>query len=200
MKIIFLDFDGVLNSEKYLHSCGQFGVVLDPSRLILLEQIVKATGAQIVLSSSWREHWGQTLSACDETGITINKIFNEHGLKVFDKTPKLGTRREQEIAACALVLYAVKIILYAGNNSIGFFGYYGIFFCVIVVGSVCHKTVFSKHGRAKGHAGYIIIVAGNIPIFAVNTAQIIGAGVYIVGRRTREGRKMERPEAVKRRG
>ena len=99
MKIIFLDFDGVLNSEKYLHSCGQFGVVLDPSRLILLEQTVKATGAQIVLSSSWREHWGQTLSACDETGITINKIFNEHGLKVFDKTPKLGTRREQEIAA-----------------------------------------------------------------------------------------------------
>lgn len=48
MKVIFLDFDGVLTSSK------AWGV-LDPGKMELLWRILKETGASIVISSSWRE-------------------------------------------------------------------------------------------------------------------------------------------------
>ena len=97
MKVIFLDFDGVLNSKKYVIGCGEYGVIIDPTRMILLKQIVDETGANIVLSTSWREHWEKNSSECNDTGKQINAIFDECGLKIFDKTPKLHLRRELEI-------------------------------------------------------------------------------------------------------
>lgn len=97
MKVVFLDFDGVLNSEKYVRDCGRYGVIIDPSRMALLKQIVDATEAKIVLSTSWREHWSNLTENCDETGILINKIFKGHDLEIFDKIPKCFSKREQEI-------------------------------------------------------------------------------------------------------
>lgn len=97
MKVIFLDFDGVLNSEKYIRKCECCGVIIDPARMFLLKQIVDATEAVIVLSTSWREHWNIKKENCDETGIHINIIFQQHGLNIFDKTPKLSSGRENEI-------------------------------------------------------------------------------------------------------
>lgn len=97
MKIIFLDFDGVLNSAKYLLRREGYGVVIDPARMCLLKQIIVATGAKIVLSTSWREHWKKDLAECDSTGVLINDIFSKCGLQIWDKTPELRTKRETEI-------------------------------------------------------------------------------------------------------
>lgn len=97
MKVIFLDFDGVLNSAKYLLGHGDCGVAIDPARMALLKQIVDATDAKIVLSTSWREHWSKDLIHCDSTGMLINRIFSKYGLHIFDKTPELHERRETEI-------------------------------------------------------------------------------------------------------
>ncbi len=97
MKVIFLDFDGVLNSDKYVRSCGHFGVIIDPSRMLLLKQLIRATDARIVLSTSWREHWSPMPDKCDQTGKLINSIFKEYGLEIYDKTPDLNFKREQEI-------------------------------------------------------------------------------------------------------
>lgn len=97
MKVIFLDFDGVLNSAKYLLSCGDCGMAIDSTRMVLLRRIVDATNAKIVLSTSWREHWEKDLAKCDSTGALINSIFSKHGLQIWDKTPQLHTRREIEI-------------------------------------------------------------------------------------------------------
>jgi len=97
MKVIFLDFDGVLNSERYVKNSGQFGVIIDPSRMELLKKIVDATEAKIVLSTSWREHWDKASGGCDKIGLQINEIFGEFGLDIFDKTPELNLRREQQI-------------------------------------------------------------------------------------------------------
>ena len=47
MKVIFLDFDGVLTSSK------AYGV-LDPEKMELLLEILDKTGSSIVISSSWR--------------------------------------------------------------------------------------------------------------------------------------------------
>jgi hypothetical protein len=97
MKVLFLDFDGVLNGDAYVRRQGRFGVILDPEKLHLLKTIVAATGARIVLSTSWREHWEKDLAKCDSTGALINSIFSKHGLQIWDKTPQLRTKRETQI-------------------------------------------------------------------------------------------------------
>ena len=97
MKVIFLDFDGVLNSRRYIESRGEYGVIIDPSRMWLLKQIVDETKAKIVLSTSWREHWAKTPDKSTDTGRQINAIFSNFGLEIFDKTPSVCLCREEEI-------------------------------------------------------------------------------------------------------
>lgn len=99
MKVIFLDFDGVLNTDRYVKRAGHFGVVIDPERMVFLRRIVDMTGAKIVLSTSWREHWENDAAALNETGREINRIFAENSLYVWDKTPRCSINREDEIKA-----------------------------------------------------------------------------------------------------
>lgn len=58
MKVLFLDIDGVLNSRTYLKFCYDQGVLpddkIDPAAVARLNQITDATGAHIVVSSTWR--------------------------------------------------------------------------------------------------------------------------------------------------
>ena len=97
MKVIFLDIDGVLNSEDYVYSCREYGIAIDPTRMVLLKQIIDETNAKIVLSTSWREHWEKAPNECGKIGLQINNIFSQYNLEILDKTPNLRTRREQEI-------------------------------------------------------------------------------------------------------
>ena len=61
-KIIFLDFDGVLNTEHYqglLQFQGkpwqdEHGAYFDPNAIKQLERIIDATDAHIVVESSWK--------------------------------------------------------------------------------------------------------------------------------------------------
>jgi hypothetical protein len=61
-RVLFLDFDGVLNSERFYEACrndaamrlaaGSLGI--DAAAVQHLNHIVERTGAQLVISSSWR--------------------------------------------------------------------------------------------------------------------------------------------------
>ena len=61
-KIIFLDFDGVLNTEHYqnfLYHEGkpwqdEYGAFFDPEAVAQLKRIIDATNADIVVESSWK--------------------------------------------------------------------------------------------------------------------------------------------------
>lgn len=91
MKVVFLDIDGVLNSRAYnarrdLRTQGN----IDETRLPLVKRIVDATGAKIVLSSTWRRHWCERYEECNGAGKYIVDTFAKYGLKIFDKTPDLG--------------------------------------------------------------------------------------------------------------
>lgn len=100
MKVIFLDFDGVLNSTKYDRERDMtLNTNIDESRLPLLKQIVEATKAKIVLSTSWRRHWNKNANDCDDVGLWINAVFAKHGLEIYGKTPQLhfGTGRKAEV-------------------------------------------------------------------------------------------------------
>lgn len=62
-KIVFLDFDGVLNTEYYqgwLCYRGkpwkdEYGAIFDPVAVAQLKRIIDATNADIVIESSWKQ-------------------------------------------------------------------------------------------------------------------------------------------------
>lgn len=98
MKILFLDFDGVLNTQEYRDVHGSSGAGIDRSRLSLIKSIVDATNAKIVLITSLREYWDKNPDKCDYFGKVINEVFAEYGLEIYDKTPVSESgKREDEI-------------------------------------------------------------------------------------------------------
>jgi len=95
MKIIFLDIDGVLNHQKWYtfrHEYMDMKVVsdqypkyeFDPGSVECLNWITDATGAKIVVSSTWRR--GRTIEELQE----LLKSVGVTG-EVIGKTPSLGT-------------------------------------------------------------------------------------------------------------
>lgn len=98
MKVLFIDFDGVLCSDRYAReNQNEDGVLLDPSKMEILKAIIDRTDAKIVLSTSWRGHWSKTEDGLDATGRQMNEIFASYGIEIFDKIPKLNIDRAEEI-------------------------------------------------------------------------------------------------------
>lgn len=100
MRVLFLDFDGVLNSHGFLRDHrGEDEPLLDPCCMAHLRDIIEQTDARIVLTTSWRRHWSAEKTALGDIGQHIDNTFAEYGLTVFDKTPDEHTRREENIRA-----------------------------------------------------------------------------------------------------
>lgn len=91
MKIIFLDIDGVLNSQKwYKHRWEQMDMKeveerypffeFDPEAVQKLNHLVSETGSKVVVSSTWR--MGRSVEE-------LQALLNEVGFtgEVIDKTP-----------------------------------------------------------------------------------------------------------------
>ena len=111
-KILFLDFDGVLNTEHYqglLQYQGkpwqdEYGAFFDPKAVKQLKRIIDATDADIVVESSWK-YLG--LDAMKE----LWKVRNLPGT-IIDITPSLlGKNKGVEIASW-LSKYAKQDIRY----------------------------------------------------------------------------------------
>lgn len=100
IKVIFLDIDGVLNSERYwdyltdqkLKQIDKYGTLFDPLCVAQLARIIEATGADIVISSDWK----QFLSYRD-----FLTMWKDRALPGFvtDTTPSIDPHRGNEIAA-----------------------------------------------------------------------------------------------------
>lgn len=101
MKVIFLDFDGVVNTEVYIASVADFckrteqnfdrihdryGMLFDPIAVTMLSCIIEQTGAKIVVSSSWR------LSGLDK----MKQMWQDRKLpgEVIDITPSFLQERK----------------------------------------------------------------------------------------------------------
>lgn len=99
MRVIFLDIDGVLNSQRYFESGAidpsglSWGKSqIDPEAVSRLNTLVAETGAKIVISSSWRHMWslGEMKKMLGERGF-------EHVDDIIDITPTLDGVRGDEI-------------------------------------------------------------------------------------------------------
>lgn len=86
MKIVFLDFDGVLNNHDYLYGLGDNPLAtgsddqIDPKAVAKLNRIYRETGAVVVVSSTWR---------LTRTVPELRQLLRSKGLRleVIGKTP-----------------------------------------------------------------------------------------------------------------
>lgn len=80
LKVIFLDFDGVLNNFAFL-STGKAGMHdLDPAAIERLNTLVLRSGAKVVVSSTWRLKFSLG---------ELRMILSKYGFQgeIIDKTP-----------------------------------------------------------------------------------------------------------------
>lgn len=118
MKVIFLDFDGVLNSSSYAASLFEAGKpttdesghdLFDPDTIKRLNRIVDETNAMIVVSSSWRylgltalrNLWQERGFHGQIIGLTslhaVDDYIMEHGLEWLEKGTITSSPRAIEI-------------------------------------------------------------------------------------------------------
>lgn len=98
MKVLFLDFDGVLNSERTRAAFKGYPddfspeqlAKFDPVAIALIARVCRMAGAGIVLSSSWRRLF------------SVEQCVLGLGLPIIDRTPdfwdEAGANRGHEIA------------------------------------------------------------------------------------------------------
>lgn len=103
MKVLFLDFDGVLNNGEWMKTLKEgeaanrvYGGdgdqwwldMIDPAAVSQLNRIIEATGAKVVVSSTWRlRHDVEALQ----------RLLDTKGFKgeVIDRTPHSGETKVQ---------------------------------------------------------------------------------------------------------
>lgn len=93
MKVVFLDIDGVLNCTTSISCCidddGRIIKGIDSDKVKRLAKIVEATGAQIVLSSDWKEGWNKYYTNKKPSHVKYldNHLYKKGKLFIKDKTP-----------------------------------------------------------------------------------------------------------------
>ena len=104
-KVIFLDIDGVLNDDDYT------GIKVHEDKVKLLAKLVDETGADIIISSSWRYHIRQYILKISEgeeipqsmkSERLLASLFEKYNLKISGFTPELSSgpdARPMEIRA-----------------------------------------------------------------------------------------------------
>lgn len=86
MKVIFLDIDGVLN-RAYTPDRAPCGVIGVEDYLIShLYDIVKYTGAEIVLTSTWKKEWSKSINYKSEDFKYLERKLKNFNLSIKDKT------------------------------------------------------------------------------------------------------------------
>ena len=90
MKVIFLDADGVLNSDKFFDDAKIKGIEseFDVDAIKLLKEAVEKTGARVVLDTSFRYKKKAEL---------LVELLIQNGVYIIGKTPFLNNERGNEI-------------------------------------------------------------------------------------------------------
>ena len=111
MKVLFLDIDGVLNTKYWYTQVNRntpkdkYGYAFDPNAVANLKRIVEESGADIVISSSWKcmglsqmeDMWRDRSLPGKIIGITPNSVSDEMLLNADIDSIELFHSRGEEI-------------------------------------------------------------------------------------------------------
>lgn len=96
MRVLFLDIDGVCNSEaSFANSREVF--LIDPKMAFLVRRIVRETGCKIVLSSSWRHSEEGVRQVEERVGELLDRTMRSFsGYRGHEVRCWLGQHRDVE--------------------------------------------------------------------------------------------------------
>ena len=126
MKVLFLDIDGVLNTKYWYTQVNRntpkdkYGYAFDPNAVANLKRIVEESGADIVISSSWKcmglsqmeDMWRDRNLPGRIIGITPNSVSDEMLLNADIDSIELFHIRGEEIKEW-LMKHAKRVSSYA---------------------------------------------------------------------------------------
>lgn len=105
-KIIFLDIDGVLNSdlwnENHQHEISE-GILIDEDKVKLLNEIIIRTEACIVLHSGWRFWFNKNLQPLRKESRRLVEILKRNNISISDMTPDFSTEEIKKTKTFSLV-------------------------------------------------------------------------------------------------
>lgn len=99
MKVIFLDIDGVLTHTDYLNWQTRH---IDPENIQVLAKIVELTGAEIVLTSTWKDGYDKGSGEKDDYYVVLESVLAEQGLEIYDITDNIPEEVLEQIQVISL--------------------------------------------------------------------------------------------------
>lgn len=105
-KIVFLDIDGVLNSNFWNDSHQREisdGTLIDESKIELLCKLIKDTDAQIILHSGWKYWFDSDLQPLRKEAENLRALLEKEGLTISGVTPDHATEEIRKSKKFSLV-------------------------------------------------------------------------------------------------
>lgn len=96
IRVIFLDVDGVLNSDKTVRTTLSGFTFVGSRHVKNLKRIIDSTGAKVVLSSDWR--YNRDDPRYNKEFLELKRELLKYGIQIYDYTPELpSAHRGNEI-------------------------------------------------------------------------------------------------------
>jgi len=89
MKVIFLDIDGVLNSQRLVEK--NENEKIDINAVKLLKNLIDKSGAFVVMSSGRRLWFDDNMVTDDAEAKYLYDILYQYGIDIYGKTPDFST-------------------------------------------------------------------------------------------------------------
>lgn len=105
-RIIFLDIDGVLNSNFWNESHQREisdGTLIDESKIDILCKLVEDTDAQIILHSGWKYWFDSDLKPLRKEAENLRALLEKEGLTIAGVTPDHATEEIRKSKKFSLV-------------------------------------------------------------------------------------------------
>lgn len=105
-KIVFLDIDGVLNSDFWNKNHQReisVGTLIDESKIKLLCKLIKDTDAQIILHSGWKYWFDPDLRPLRREAENLKVLLEKEGLVISGVTPDHATEEIKNSKKFSLV-------------------------------------------------------------------------------------------------
>ncbi len=117
--IVFLDIDGVLNSNFWLENNERElsnGTLIDIEKVRLLSSLIKKTNAKIILHSGWRFWFDSNMKPLRIEAEKLVELLKSEGLVLEGVTPDLTTEEIRETKKFSLVK-AAEILLWLSKHD-----------------------------------------------------------------------------------
>ncbi|MBD5520021.1 MAG: hypothetical protein HDR03_02135 [Lachnospiraceae bacterium] len=118
-KVLFLDIDGVLNSNSDNDSHQReinYGTLIDEEKIKLLAHLVKETNSKIILHSGWRMWFDSDLKPLRLEAKKLIELLEKEGLNIDGLTPDLTTEEIRQTKKFSLVK-ADEILLWLKSHN-----------------------------------------------------------------------------------